>query len=274
MFGKVGAEINKGIQIEDSSDNDIIRLFHIVSNGDRRQITRVLTLTSLLANQPLKRLDLANHLETKNSCSESILVSPDSFYSIKEFIQSVLQSCRTSADFYQALRIIRYSQHYEVRFQKDDQDVSRKMGSFFYSCEMLQQEEFWSSSLTGLFNQELKPYLTNESTFEEEKFNLICVNMCNIIYSLRNREKFIKICSSLLKNKEHIRVIEEGVNKLNKLSKDQKDKPVFVESIFLRQIEQEKRARNGSSSQITGILNQSQTPSQTSSQHKRLQIFD
>ena len=119
----------------------------IISTGDRRQITRILTLAQLLAKQPQKRQDLANHLESRNCVAESILVGPDSFYSIKEFIQSVLSRCLDSQDYYQALRIIRYSQHYEVRFQKEEASVSRKLGSFFYSSDLLQKVDFWAESL-------------------------------------------------------------------------------------------------------------------------------
>lgn len=138
---------------------------------------------------------------------------------------------------------------------------------------MLQRVDFWTESIAKTFEHEISPQMNgDESTFEEEKFNLVCVNMCNIIYSLRSRENFLDMCKNLLAKPEHRRVLEEGLNKLNKLSKDQKDKPVFVLSTLLRKIESEKKASLQQSrleSAPISTLNQSHP-----SVYKRNKIFD
>lgn len=157
MFTKMGTEINKGLIINDSEQTDLVALFKRIQAGDRRYMNRVITMAQFLSTQPEKRRELCTHLEQVNGAQKSIQVAPDSFYSIKEFLNVILHSCIKAEDEYVGLKIIRYSQNYEVNFQKDDKNVTRRMGSFYYSHPIVRRIEFWVKSFVDMF--EVKPSL-------------------------------------------------------------------------------------------------------------------
>ena len=230
IFTKVGEEFNKGLQIDDSEENDIVGLYKRVESGDRRFMSRMITMCQFLSTQPEKRIELANYLERENKNKPQIKIAPDSFYSIKEFITVVLNSCMKAEDEYAALRIIRYTQNYQVTYEKENELVTRRMSSFYYSHPIVHRATFWLNSLMDMFETEIRPTCTDPFLFEQEKFKCLCMNMCNIIYALRDTNQFKVLCSSLLKENNHLELLEEGIAKLNKLSKNQKDKHIFVES--------------------------------------------
>ena len=57
-------------------------------------------------------------------------------------------------------------------------------------------------------------------------------NTNNIIYSLRSKDEFVTMCGVLLKDKNYAKQLKQEVAKLTKISKDQKDKEIFVDLSF------------------------------------------
>lgn len=151
IFSKMGTEINKGLNISDSDKNNLVDLFKRVESGDRRYMSQVITMAQFLATQPEKRRDLQAYLELQNKGKANIPVALDSFYSIKEFMTAILYSCFKAGDEYSALNIIRLTQYYTVKFQKNDQHVTRRMGSFYYSHPIVRKVEFWVKALVDLY---------------------------------------------------------------------------------------------------------------------------
>jgi len=111
MFNKMSTEINKNltININDNEQNNLVLLFQRVQMGDHRFMNRIITMAQFLSTQPEKRQNLVNYLKNQNEKRPTIHLNLDSFYSIKEFLGVILQSCVKAEDEYTGLCIIRYS---------------------------------------------------------------------------------------------------------------------------------------------------------------------
>lgn len=61
------------------------------------------------------------------------------------------------------------------------------------------------------------------------EFKCLKFNMFNIVYSLRSKEEFMTMCGVLVKSNELFLELKKLLAPLKKVSRDQKDKEIFVD---------------------------------------------
>lgn len=152
ILSKVSQDLNFAFESPPPPIKEDIRvIFERVLSGDRRDMLRVITKTQRLAKKAKNRKKILRHLKEKCRRPMDVELDVNSFYSVKEFLGTILNVCMKEGDEFGAFEIIRYSQNLTFREERRGKIYERKMCTFYYSHPVTRRLEFWIESLKILF---------------------------------------------------------------------------------------------------------------------------
>lgn len=141
-------ELKESFNAPEVVEQDIDNVIKRGLTGERKQMVNLLYTTRVLCQNHIQRQKAASSLQIFSRDEDSMNLDLDSFFSIKEIIFTVLNTCIEYNDFISAFSIIRNSQDYQVKKQGSNISQSRSMASYLYSHRIVKSRGFWEASIT------------------------------------------------------------------------------------------------------------------------------